>query len=218
LSEKQFVIIGLGNPGTQYEMTRHNMGALLVQGFAHTYGVALKADKRFFAKTAKLSCQGSIVHLVLPMTYMNESGQALRLYLDYYKLEPKDVIVACDDADLDFGQLRLRAQGSSGGHNGLKSIQKHLGSSHYMRLKLGIGRAEHKDKELKDHVLDRFSKMEAEKLPEIVEAGIKVLKMLLIETAESVMNVVNMRQDKDQLKAIEEKPKNTYKGDKQEEK
>lgn len=187
------MIVGLGNPGIQYEMTRHNMGALVVQGLAHVHGVLLKNEKRFLAKTAKWTFLEAQVHLVLPSTYMNESGQALRLCMDYYKLEPKDVIVVNDDADLPFGELRVRVQGSSGGHNGLKSIQKHLGTSQYTRLKIGIGRANETGKELRDHVLDRFSKEEAERLPLIVEAGIKVLKMLLNDTVESVMNVVNVK-------------------------
>jgi PTH1 family peptidyl-tRNA hydrolase len=216
--EKQLVVIGLGNPGTRYEMTRHNMGAIVVQGFARTQGVAFKADNRFLAKTAKKSVQGSTVHLILPATYMNESGKAVRMYIDYYKLTPLDILVVSDDADLPFGALRLRSQGSSGGHNGLKSIERNLGTSKYPRLRIGIGREDESRKELSDFVLDRFTKNEESLLFETVESGIKVLNMLLSEPLENVMNVINTSVKEEKQNIQEKNPKNTSKGDKQEEK
>lgn len=216
--EKQFVFVGLGNPGVKYEMTRHNMGAIVVQGFAHIHGIPLKAEKRFLAKTAKKSLQGAAIHFVIPSTYMNESGQAVRKYIDYFKLTPKDVVVVSDDADLPFGELRLRSQGSSGGHNGLKSIRRHLGTTQYTRLRVGIGRKQEAGKELSGYVLGRFTKREAEQLSSTVEAGAKVLKMLLSETVENVMNVVNARKKEEKPKGIEKNLKNTSEGDKQEEK
>jgi peptidyl-tRNA hydrolase, PTH1 family len=195
--EKHFVFVGLGNPGAKYEMTRHNMGAIIVQGFANTQGIPPKEERRFFAKVAKKTIKNGTIHCVLPTTYMNESGQAVRKYMDYYKLAPKDVIVISDDADLPFGELRLRSQGSSGGHNGLKSIQTHLGTTQYIRLRVGIGRRQEGVKGLSDFVLDRFTKGEVELLPSTVEAGIKVLNLLLSEPVETVMNVVNTRKKED---------------------
>lgn len=217
-SEKQIIFVGLGNPGKKYEMTRHNMGAIVVQGFAHIYGLSLKAENRFLAKVAKASIQGVTVHVVLPMTYMNESGLAVRKYVDYFKLTPQDVVVVSDDADLSFGELRLRSQGSSGGHNGLKSIQTHLGTTQYSRLRVGIGRKQEPGKELSGYVLDRFTKNEAEELSSTVDSGVKALNMLLSETVENVMNVVNVRKKEEHQKSTENNPNNTSKGDKQEEK
>lgn len=216
--EKQIVFIGLGNPGARYEMTRHNMGAILLQGFAKFHEISLREEARFLARTGKKSIQGAMVHLVLPLTYMNESGQAVKRYLDYFKLAPVDLIVISDDADLPFGELRLKAQGSSGGHNGLKSIEKHLGTSQYPRLKVGIGRGQMSGQELSDYVLDRFSREEQEVLLRTVETGSQALSLLTRASVEAAMNIVN-RNAKEENKSNQEKnPKNTPQGDKQEEK
>lgn len=191
-AEKQCVIVGLGNPGKNYEMTRHNMGFLVVQGFAHALGWPFKEDKQFFAKVAKGKIDQVTVHLLLPLTYMNESGKALRSYLEYYKLGPQHVIIVNDDIDLDFGQMRVRMVGSAGGHNGLKSIQAHLHTQHYVRLRMGIGRGE-KQKILADYVLDRFSKEEEEQLADFLIEGIHVMRHLITEETSVVMNKVNKR-------------------------
>jgi len=186
------VFVGLGNPGTKYEMTRHNLGAIVVQGFAHAYHASLKEDKRFLAHVGKKLLWGITVHLVLPTTYMNDSGNAVRKYLDYLKLSPQDIVICNDDADLSFGELRLRPQGTSGGHNGLNSIQQALGTIQYPRLRMGIGREGAFSNRLADFVLERFTKQEAERLPIVVDAGIQALKLLATEPIETVMNIVNV--------------------------
>lgn len=196
-AEKQVVVVGLGNPGSNYAMTRHNMGYLVVQALAHALGWNFKEDKQFISSVTKGKIDGIVIHLLLPQTFMNESGQALRRYLDYYKLAPRNVVVVTDDVDLDFGQLRVRNMGSPGGHNGLKSIQAYLQTQHYVRLRMGIGRDRQKGI-LADYVLDTFSKEEKECLPEYILEGMKVLKRLIGEEVTVVMNSVNKRQKNDE--------------------
>jgi peptidyl-tRNA hydrolase, PTH1 family len=216
--QKHFVFVGLGNPGAKYEMTRHNMGAIVVQGFAHVHGILLKEEKRFLAKVAKKSLQSATIHCLLPLTYMNESGNSVRKYLDFFKLSPADVVVVSDDVELSFGELRLRSQGSSGGHNGLKSVQQHLGTNKYARLRVGIGGKQEAGKELSDFVLDRFTKKETDQLPATVEAGVHALKLLVTNSLENAMNTINASKKEEKSENKEKKPKNTLEGDTQEEK
>ena len=129
------MIVGLGNPGKKYEMTRHNMGYLVVQVFAHKYGWMFKEEKQLNAKIAKGKVRDAVIHLVLPTTYMNESGRAVRKVMDYYKWDIDDLLVIVDDIALPFGEMRLRKMGSAGGHNGLESVQKHVGTTRYARLR-----------------------------------------------------------------------------------
>lgn len=191
--QKQWIVVGLGNPGIAYEMTRHNMGALVVQALARKFGLSFKPEARFSARTARFLHENHLYHLLLPTTYMNESGQSLRRYLDFYKLTPNDVLVASDDADLPFGEQRLKPQGSAGGHNGLKSIQLHLGTERYLRLKIGIGRAREERAELREHVLEKFSKEEVEQLPALLELNCSFILMLATQSVENVMNSANLR-------------------------
>jgi peptidyl-tRNA hydrolase, PTH1 family len=183
------VIIGLGNPGESYRNTRHNMGFLVVEAFAHSVNRVMKEDKQFQALVGKETIKGRIVHFLLPLTYMNLSGVAVRRYLDYFKLPIDQVIVVTDDIALTYGQLRLKTMGSAGGHNGLKSIETHLGTTQYMRLRMGIGHPGQKI--LTDYVLDVFSPTEQETLPEFIDRGVKVLQRLLVEGPSYVMNTVN---------------------------
>ena len=177
-------------------MTRHNMGFLVVQALAYLCRLSFKEEKRFLAKVARGKIHNVDMHLVLPSTYMNESGQAVRSYLDYFKLTAQDVVVVSDDVDLPFGEMRLRTQGSAGGHNGLKSVERHLGTMQYARLRLGIGRGRSVGEGIVGHVLDRFTASELEQLPPILEEGARVLARLLNETVETVMNEVNVRPKK----------------------
>jgi len=131
------VIVALGNPGEKYRYTRHNAGFLFAEFFARRHDLNLKFEKRFNALIAK----GEGILLVLPQTYMNLSGEALRAVLDFYKIPHEDIFLVYDDISLDLGRIRFRANGSDGGHNGIKSVIKHLGGkSDFGRLKIGIGR------------------------------------------------------------------------------
>jgi PTH1 family peptidyl-tRNA hydrolase len=200
IETKEIVFVGLGNPGKKYEMTRHNMGFLVIESFAHLHGIPLKEDTKLRAKVGKGIVGGWTVHLVMPLTYMNVSGEAVRKYINYYKLTTEQVVVVTDDVAIPFGELRLREQGSPGGHNGLKSVQQHLGSNRYTRLRVGIGRQLHPSQELSDFVLDPFSKNEVEQLPALMNRGVKALELLMTESLTNAMNVVNSK-----LKPEEEK-------------
>src|SRR5262249_28081159 len=148
------------------------------------------------------------VHLILPTTYMNNSGIAVRRYLDYFKLTPQQLVVVVDDVVLPFGEMRLRAEGSSGGHNGLKSITEHLATSHYARLRMGIGsNIGHPQGPsegyvpLADYVLSDFTTSEVGKLEEFINRGTQILMRLVKEPIATVMNNINGK-----IKRIEENP------------
>ncbi len=184
---EHYVLVGLGNPGRQYEYTRHNIGFLLAKMLARQLGFTFKEEKRFHALVAKGRYQTKTLHLLLPLTYMNESGRSVRAYLDFFNFKVNALMVVCDDVALPFGQLRLRAQGSPGGHNGLKSIEAHLGTREYVRLRMGIGK-ELGTATLAEYVLDLFKPEELEKLEGFLEQGSVVIKNVMTESIEKVMN------------------------------
>lgn len=181
--------VGLGNPGLQYEMTRHNVGYKVVKAFAKQMDWSLKIDRRFNAFVAKGEYQNRIVYLLLPLTFMNLSGESVKRLMDYFKLPLESVLVISDDIALPFGQLRLKPSGGAGGHNGLKNIEKMIGSNQYMRLRMGIGHPGQWD--LADYVLSPFTAIEQEKLPVFIDDGVNVLKCLMQEERSVVMNSVN---------------------------
>jgi peptidyl-tRNA hydrolase, PTH1 family len=186
------VFIGLGNPGTKYEMTRHNLGFLVIKAFAEGHGLKFKAEPRFQASVARGMICGKDVFLLMPMTYMNESGLAVKRFMEYYKLDFEKLVVVSDDIALDFGMMRLRLAGSAGGHNGLKSIENWLGTTCYARLRMGIGYST-RAPSLADHVLDNFTEEELKSLPNILEKGAASLKQLLTDGFVPVMNNVNAK-------------------------
>lgn len=190
--DKQIVVVGLGNPGKDYALTRHNLGYLVVQALAHIHGWLFKDEKSFHASVAKGKIGAVSVHLLLPLTYMNESGLAVRRYLDYYKLGCQQVIIVVDDIDLPYGEMRVRLTGSPGGHNGLKSIQAHLGTQDYVRVRMGIGRQK-QNETLAEYVLDTFSPEERLGLAVLIEKGAGVAKRLVNEEVSTVMNSVNTK-------------------------
>lgn len=192
-AECHCVVVGLGNPGQKYEKTRHNIGAMVAQQLAATLGLPFKEEKRFHALTAKGLWKGKLLHILLPQTYMNDSGRAVGAYLGYYKIRPEALVVVCDDVELPFGQLRLRPKGRSGGHNGLKSIEAYLGTSDYLRLKMGVGK-ELGASTLAEYVLDTFKPDEFLKLEGFISQGSEVIKSLLNESSAAVMNRVNRPQ------------------------
>lgn len=187
------LFVGLGNPGKRYEKTRHNMGFLVVEEMAKRFSWVPKEEKRFSARVCKGVVRGVTVHLLMPVTYMNDSGIAVRSYLDYFRIAPQNLVVVVDDVALDFGEMRLRLSGSAGGHNGLKSIEAHLGTMDYMRLRLGIG--DKRVATLSDHVLGGFSAGELKLLDSFVDRGATALERLIDDDAQAVMNEVNRRQN-----------------------
>lgn len=153
--ESVHLIVGLGNPGAEYAKTRHNAGFLLVEKLATQWKKDWANERKFVARIAKAEWNGKRVLLCQPQTFMNLSGETVSVLKNFYQLPLKQLLVVVDDADLPFGEIRLRASGSSGGHHGLESIEQHLGSREFARLRIGIGR---KDgvREITNFVLGRF--------------------------------------------------------------
>ena len=176
------LIVGLGNPGKEYENTRHNMGFQVLRAFAERYNWTFKKQRDFKGEFAHGSCKEKKVILLLPTTYMNLSGQSVRKVFDFYKFSLEDVLVVTDDVALPFGTLRFRERGSAGGHNGLKSIESQLGTQEYSRLRIGIGDREHGL--LEDYVLSCFTKDEKEKLPAVIDEAVAFLEKWLEQTKE----------------------------------
>lgn len=186
------VIVGLGNPGKKYEMTRHNLGFIVLQAFAEEQGWPFKEEKRFHALVAKGLVGKTPITLMLPQTYMNESGRAVRAFLDFYKMSPQHILIVSDDIELDYGVMRLRPRGSAGGHNGLKSIEAHLKTQHYVRLRLGIGKSA-QDQNLVDHVLDMFTQDERSQLPKVIEKAVAAIKQIVTADIAQAMQSVNTK-------------------------
>ena len=160
------LVVGLGNPGEEYARTRHNLGWMVLERL-HPDG--WKAASKFDGESIK---DGETIY-IKPTTYMNRSGEAVRAAADFYKVVPADVLVVSDDLDLPFGEVRFRAEGGSGGHNGLADLITHLGTKDFPRLRIGIGRS---TMDPTDYVLSRFTPDEEEQLPEILDQAITELE------------------------------------------
>jgi PTH1 family peptidyl-tRNA hydrolase len=182
--------VGLGNPGSEYRDTRHNIGFLVLEALANKLGSSFKREIRFEGRHASGQVAEQKVHLLQPETYMNESGRSVAKILQYYKIEPSKLLVVVDDMALDFGTFRLRQMGSSGGHNGLKSVQEYLGSTNYARLRIGIGKAKG---DHVDHVLGRFTEHEKKELHTTLEQAVEILLKLVTEDFARVATEVNRR-------------------------
>jgi PTH1 family peptidyl-tRNA hydrolase len=185
------VVVGLGNPGEEHRGTRHNAGHVVVAGLAAEFRIGLAAGRGDFVSGAG-SIGGAKVLLVLPLTYMNRSGDAVRDALAASGALPDQLLVVCDDVDLPLGQLRFRRRGSDGGHNGLGSIIERLGTEAFARLRLGVGRPP-EGVEVADFVLDRFSPEEEEPARDMTRRGIEALVLMLHEGLTAAMNEFNRR-------------------------
>jgi len=181
------VIVGLGNPGKKYAETRHNLGWMALERLAEDLGCSFREMRAFESYVAEVKVADAKVLLVLPQTYMNESGRALIHLLNFYKFKVSDVIVVVDDMAMPFGKFRFRKEGSAGGHNGLKSIEAHFGTRHYSRLRIGIGKVG----EAIEHVLGRFTGKENALLPKVTQRAADFLKRLLTEKFENVVGDIN---------------------------
>lgn len=186
------IIVGLGNPGKEYAETRHNAGCRLVESFRAAHGTEFGGwTKKFESKTAEGRLGRHKVVLLLPQTYMNESGIAAGLAADFWKAEAKDVIVIYDDLDLPLGAIRVREQGSAGGHKGVASVLKRLGTQKIARLRLGIGTERAAKVPAEDYVLEKFSSSEKKTLEEVIERGCAALETMLDEGTAAAMNKFN---------------------------
>ncbi len=177
-STVDWLIVGLGNPGREYEKTRHNVGYRAADLLAKDAGVSIdRAKFRGLTRTAALA--GQKVLLLKPEIYMNNSGEAVQLAAMFYKLPISHILVLSDDISLPVGKIRVRAEGSAGGHNGLKSIISHLGSQDFPRIKIGVGAKPHPDYDLADWVLSSFSAEEEKALaPALAHAAEAVLELM----------------------------------------
>ena len=166
--EDIFLIVGLGNPGAEYAYTRHNGGLVLVEKLAAKWKCDWTNEKKFRARVAKTAQNGKRILLCEPQTFMNLSGETVSSLKNFYQLPLKQLIVVVDDADLPLGTIRLRGSGSSGGHHGIESVEQHLASREFARLKIGIGRKDNL-REITGHVLGRFDKTEHELLDKVLD-------------------------------------------------
>lgn len=189
-----YIIVGLGNPGKEYENTRHNIGYDVIDTIAEEEHISV-LEKKHKAVIGKGIVAGEKCILAKPVTYMNLSGESIRELLDYYKVDEKDgLIVISDDISLDVGQLRVRKKGSAGGHNGLKNIIAHLGHDTFMRVKLGVGEKP-KGWDLADYVLGRFSAQERKVMDEAAQQAADAIRMMIAEGADVTMNRFNTKKE-----------------------
>ncbi|MDU1006615.1 MAG: aminoacyl-tRNA hydrolase [Clostridium butyricum] len=182
-----FLIVGLGNPGSQYEDTRHNIGFKVVDNIAKEYNIEINRQK-FKGMCGEGFINGEKVILLKPTTYMNLSGESVREVVDFYKLSNDDVLVIYDDISLDVGRLRIREKGSAGGHNGIKSIIAHLGTDIFPRIKVGVGQP---NVDLVNYVLGKFTKEEMEVLNESIDASTRAAKEIISNDIKTAMNIYN---------------------------
>lgn len=183
-----YAIIGLGNPEKKYDKTRHNIGFDVIDELASQMGVQVNA-KRHKALCGVGQIGSEKVILVKPQTYMNLSGESVRAVMDFYKLDPtKDIIVIADDISLPTGKIRIRAKGSAGGHNGLKSIIAHAGTDQFTRIKVGVGANQG---DLVKHVLGKFSKGERKIVDDAVRNAASASEVIVMYDVQTAMNKFN---------------------------
>lgn len=167
--EPCYLFAGLGNPGKQYQGTRHNVGFDVVAQLVERWSTRLCFEKKFMAELASAHAEERRLIFCRPLTFMNLSGQAIQAVAGYYNIDTDRILVSVDDADLELGSLRLRPDGSSGGHRGLQSIEGSLGTRQYARQRLGIGRQMRNERDLSGHVLSRFKPQELEVYRQLLE-------------------------------------------------
>ena len=185
-----YLIAGLGNPGREFEMTRHNIGFEVIDYIAAKYKVKVKKLK-FKGLYQKTELEGEDVILLKPQTYMNLSGESIRDFAEFFKIPPEKIIVISDDVYLDEGRIRIRKSGSAGGHNGLKSIIYQLNSEDFIRIRIGVGKKEGDEQELADFVLSRFTKEQIPLLEQAIINAADAVSEILKNGAESAMNRFN---------------------------
>ncbi len=183
------LIVGLGNPGILYASSRHNIGSQVIKYLAKTEGIVLKKERNIRALSAKAKIGDFDLVLAIPLTFMNLSAEAVIPLLKKYKVGLDDLLIVCDDLDLDFGRQKIRSRGSCAGHKGINSIIVSLGSNEFSRLRIGIGRPRNKD--ISKFVLSRFSKAEKTRVPEIIQTAADCCKSWVSQGVEKTMNIFN---------------------------
>ena len=185
-----WLLVCLGNPGDQYENTRHNVGFMVADQLGERYGLPIQRLK-FKALTNTFPISGEKVLVMKPVTYMNLSGEAVRPAADFYKIPPEHILVISDDTALDVGKLRIRRGGSAGGHNGLKSIIQQLGTDQFPRIRVGVGKKPHPDYDLADWVLGKFQGEDKKAIDAAVERCADAVEYLIKEGPDRAMNKYN---------------------------
>ena len=184
------IIVGLGNPGPEHQVTRHNAGFWFVDLLARRHGGEFRDYRKYSGETAKISIEGHEVVLLKPTTYMNRSGLSIRQLSDFYKIPPEEILVAHDELDLPVGTVRLKQGGGHGGHNGLRSI---IQNSHdgFVRVRCGVGKPVGGKDRVTGHVLGGFSKSEQEELPFLVGGAADAVELVMKKGSTAAMNQVN---------------------------
>ena len=185
-----WLVVFLGNPGTKYEMTRHNAGFMAGDAMAKAQGAAINRS-RFKALTGTCDIGGETVMLMKPQTFMNLSGEAVAQAGSFYKLAPDHVIVVSDEVALPIGKLRIRTKGSAGGHNGLKNIIALLGTDQFPRIRIGVGTAPHPDYDMADWVLSSFKGKDAEDILAAAARAAEAVECYITKGADRAMNLYN---------------------------
>lgn len=189
--KRRSLIAGLGNPGREYQYTRHNAGFMLADRMAGQLGWSWRLEKKFFAELAEGSVSGRSVMLCKPQTFMNCSGEAVGALAGFHRMSPEDVLVVVDDADLPLGTLRLRPEGGHGGHHGLESIEQHLGSRGFPRLRLGVARPKQAVRDIAQHVLGRFTAEEQTIWDQVLVRAESQMRCWLEDGLAKAMNLHN---------------------------
>ncbi len=184
------IIVGLGNPTNQYKGTRHNIGYMALDKIAGANGITLNQHKHK-ALTGNGFVGGQRVMLMKPLTFMNLSGESVRAAADFYKINLEDILIIYDDISLEPGKLRIRKKGSAGGHNGIKSIIRHMGGDNFPRIRVGIGGERHPDMDLADYVLSRFEPEEAEVIDLALDKAAKAAELIVQDDIDAAMNLYN---------------------------
>ncbi|MEH2348376.1 MAG: aminoacyl-tRNA hydrolase [Nostoc sp.] len=192
------LIVGLGNPESKYDQTRHNIGFAAVEALCRSWRISLAENRKFQGEYGEGIAPGAgKIRLLKPLTYMNRSGQSIQAVTSWYKLPPESVLIIYDDMDLPLGKTRLRLSGSAGGHNGMKSAIAHLSTQNFPRLRIGIGKpkgaANNDDSDTVSHVLGRFSAAENQQMYLVLQFVVECIELSLKQGVEKAMNVCNSR-------------------------
>lgn len=186
----EYIIAGLGNPGTEYENTRHNIGFMTIDTLCEKYKVSCKKLK-FKSLTCDVMISGKRCLIMKPSTFMNKSGEAVTEAMSFYKIPPERTIIVYDDISLEPGKMRIRRKGSDGGHNGIKNIIYLSGSDMFPRIKMGVGAKPHPDYDLADWVLGHFKKEDGEKLEQCFQNAVSALELMVEGKTDMAMNKFN---------------------------
>lgn len=190
MSQNIVMVVGLGNPGAEYENTRHNAGALFVEALARDAGQSLRPEKKYHGLYAKVQLHGHDLHLLNPMTFMNRSGQSVKALADFFKISPDQILVAHDELDLPPGTAKLKKGGGHGGHNGLRDIIAHLGTNDFHRLRIGIGHPGD-SRQVTGYVLGRLTKSETGLFDDICMDIMRVLPDAIDGNLARAMNALH---------------------------